>query len=158
VALTVSSAEAAPSGVGSLTCGSHHPSTNDSGHLCTNTASANGGRLSAHEEVLTPILDPDTAPAAYDVLRDLPVRPAAREGPWMWPACALRDCRPCGGRTATPRPGGRWQFASSVRLVDALLPRMLKEEAGRQPMRKVGPQLSLPSSPARMMNILEAEG
>jgi hypothetical protein len=45
-----------------------------------------------------------------------------------------------------------------VRLVDALLPRMLKEEAGRQPMRKAGPQLGSPSSLAQMMNILEAEG
>jgi hypothetical protein len=29
---------------------------------------------------------------------------------------------------------------------------------GRQPMRKAGHQLGLPSSPAQMMNILEAEG
>jgi hypothetical protein len=35
---------------------------------------------------------------------------------------------------------------------------MLEEEAGHQPMRKVGPQLGSPSTPARMMNILEAEG
>jgi hypothetical protein len=35
---------------------------------------------------------------------------------------------------------------------------MLEEEAGHQPMRKAGPQLGLPSTPARMMNILEAEG
>jgi hypothetical protein len=35
---------------------------------------------------------------------------------------------------------------------------MLEEEAGHQPMRKAGPQLGLPSSPAQMMNILEAEG
>jgi hypothetical protein len=35
---------------------------------------------------------------------------------------------------------------------------MLEEEAGRQPMRKAGPQLGSPSTPARMMNILEAEG
>jgi hypothetical protein len=42
--------------------------------------------------------------------------------------------------------------------VNALLPQMLEEEAGRQPMRKAGPQLGSPSTPARMMNILEAEG
>jgi hypothetical protein len=42
--------------------------------------------------------------------------------------------------------------------VNALLPRMLKEEAGRQPMWKAGLQLGSPSTPARMMNILEAEG
>jgi hypothetical protein len=50
------------------------------------------------------------------------------------------------------------KFASSARLANALLPRMLEEEAGHQPMRKMGPQLGSPSSPARMMNILEAEG
>jgi hypothetical protein len=43
-------------------------------------------------------------------------------------------------------------------LANALLPRMLEEEADRQPMRKARHQLGLPSSPARMMNILEAEG
>ena len=94
----------------------------------------------------------------YDVLCDPPVRPAAREGSWTWSTCVRRDHRSCGGRTATPRPGSRWQFASSVRLVDALLPRMLEEEAGRQPIREVGPQLGLPSPSAQMMNILEAEG
>ena len=50
------------------------------------------------------------------------------------------------------------EFASSTRLVNALLPRMLEEEAGRQPTRKAEPPLGFPSSPARMMNILEAEG
>jgi hypothetical protein len=35
---------------------------------------------------------------------------------------------------------------------------MLEEEEGHQPMRKAGPQLGSPSTPARMMNILEAEG
>jgi hypothetical protein len=50
------------------------------------------------------------------------------------------------------------KFASFARLANALLPRMLEEEAGRQPMRKAEPQLGSPSSPARMMNILEAEG
>jgi hypothetical protein len=168
VALTVSSAEATPFKVGGLTCGGHHLSTDDSGHLRTNAAPANGGRPSAHKEVLTPILatgvrtrqskNTNAAPAAYDVLCDPPVRPTAREGPWTWPTYARRDRRPCGGRTTTPRPGSRWQFASSVRLVDVLLPRMLKEEAGRQPMRKAGHRLGLPSSPAQMMNILEAEG
>jgi hypothetical protein len=50
------------------------------------------------------------------------------------------------------------EFASFARLANALLPRMLQEEAGRQPMRKAKPQLGSPSSPVRMMNILEAEG
>jgi hypothetical protein len=132
VALTVSSTEASTSAVGSLTYGDHHLSTDDSGHLRTNAAPANGGCPSTHEEVLTPVLatggrtrpsgNTDTTPAAYDVLCDPPVRPAARGGPWTWPACALRDRCPCGGRTATPRPGSRWQFASSVRLVNALPP------------------------------------
>jgi hypothetical protein len=168
VALTVSLVEAIPFVVGGLTCGGHHLSNDDSGHLRTNAAPANGGHPSAQKEVLTPVLatgvrtrqskNTNAAPAAYDVLCDPPVRPAARKGPWTWPTYARRDRHPCGGRTATPRLGSRWQFASSVRLVDALLPRMLKEEAGRQPMGKAGHRLGLPSSPARMMNILEAEG
>jgi hypothetical protein len=168
VALTVSSAEATASVGGSLTYGDHHLSTDDNGHLRANATPANGGRPSAHWQVLTPVLatgartrlsqNTNTALAAYDVLCDPPVRPAAREEPWTWPTCARRDCRPCGGRIATPRPGSRWQFASPVRQMDALLPRMLEEEAGRQPMPKAGPQLGLPSSPAWMMNILEAEG
>jgi hypothetical protein len=132
----------------------------------TTSASANGDRPSAHRQVLTPVLatgartrlskNTNTALVAYDVLCDPPVRPATREGSWTWLACARRDRRSCGGRTAIPRPGSRWQSASSVRLVNALLPRMLEEEAGRQPMRKAGPQVGSPSSPARMMNILEA--
>jgi hypothetical protein len=114
VALTVLSAEATPSAVGSLTYGGHHLSTDDSGHLRTNAAPANGGRPSAHKEVLTLVLatggrttpsgNTDTAPAVYDVLcpPPPPVRPAAQEGPWTWPTYARHDRRPCGGRTATP--------------------------------------------------------
>jgi hypothetical protein len=48
----------------------------------------------------------------------------------------------------TAAKGGIFAFAptaSSARLVNALLPQMLEEEAGRQPMRKAGPQLGLPS-------------
>jgi hypothetical protein len=78
VALTVSPAEATTSAVGSLTSGGDHLSTDDSGHLRTSAVPANGGRPSAHEEVLAPVLDMGvltrpsknvtTAPAAYDVL------------------------------------------------------------------------------------------
>jgi hypothetical protein len=165
VALTVSSMEATAS-AGEASSGSHHRSTNDSGHLRANATPANGGHPSAHRQVLTPVLatgvrtrqskNTNAALAAYDVLCDPMVRPAAWEGPWTWPTYARRNRRPCGGRTATPRLGSRWQFASSVRLVDALLPQMLKEEAGRQPMRKAGHRLGLSSSPAQMMNILKA--
>jgi hypothetical protein len=168
VALTVSSAEATASAGGSLTYADHHLSTDDSGHLRANATPASGGCPNAHRQVLTPVLatgartrlsqNTNIALAAYDMLCDPPVQPAAREGLWTWEACARRDRRPCGGRTTTPRPGSRWQFASPVRLVDALLPSMLKEEAGRQPVRKAEPQLGSPSSPSRMMNILEAEG
>jgi hypothetical protein len=52
----VSSADATASARGSLTYGDHHLSTNDSGHLPTNTAPANGGRPKAHRQVLTPVL------------------------------------------------------------------------------------------------------
>jgi hypothetical protein len=93
VALTVSSAEATTSAVGSLTYGGHHHlSTDDSGHLRSNAAPANGGRPSAHKEVLAPVVatgvrtgpsrNADTAPAAYDVLYDPPVWLAARDEPW----------------------------------------------------------------------------
>jgi hypothetical protein len=43
-------------------------------------------------------------------------------------------------------------------LEDALLPQMPEEEAGRQPTRRQAPTRYAPPSPARMMNILEAEG
>jgi hypothetical protein len=56
VALTVPSAETTASARGSLTYGDHHLSTDDSSHLPTNTAPANGGRPKAHRQVLTPIL------------------------------------------------------------------------------------------------------
>jgi hypothetical protein len=91
VALTVSSAEATASAGGSLTYGDYHLSTDDSGHLPTNTAPANGGRPKAHWQVLTPVLatgtrmgpsqNTNTALAAYDVLCDPPVQPAAQGGP-----------------------------------------------------------------------------
>jgi hypothetical protein len=87
VALTVSLAEATTSAVGSLTYGGHHLSTDDSSHLHADAAPANGGRPSAHKEVLTPVLatgvrtrpseNTDTAPVAYDMLCDPLVRPAA---------------------------------------------------------------------------------
>jgi hypothetical protein len=49
VALTISSAETTSSGC-------HHLSTDDSGHLPSNTAPANSGRPKAHQQVLTPVL------------------------------------------------------------------------------------------------------
>jgi hypothetical protein len=42
--------------------------------------------------------------------------------------------------------------------VNILLLQMLEEEVGHQPMWKAGPQLGSPSTPVRMMNILEVEG
>jgi hypothetical protein len=119
VALTVSPAEATTSVVGSLTSGGDHLSTDDSGHLRTSAIPANGGRPSARKEVLAPVLtagvrtrpskNANAAPTAYDVLYDPPVRPPAREKPWMWRTCARRDRRLCGERTATPQPNGRRQ-------------------------------------------------
>jgi hypothetical protein len=53
VALTVSLAGAATATMGSLSSGNHHLSTDDSGHLPTNTAPASGGRSKAHRQVLT---------------------------------------------------------------------------------------------------------
>jgi hypothetical protein len=113
VALMVLPAEATTSATGSLTSGGDHLSTDDDGHLCT------GGRwLPQHVRrgprsrppmgVRTrPSKNEVAALAAYDVLYDPAVRPAAREKPWMWRTCARRDRRPCGGRTAMPRPSSR---------------------------------------------------
>jgi hypothetical protein len=56
VALAVSSAETTACARGSLTYGDHHLSIDDSGHLPTNSAPANGGRPKAHWQVLTPVL------------------------------------------------------------------------------------------------------
>jgi hypothetical protein len=50
------------------------------------------------------------------------------------------------------------EFASSAKPANALLPQMLEEEADRQPTRKAKLPLGSPSSPVRMMNILEAKG
>jgi hypothetical protein len=119
VALMVSPAEATTSAVGSLTSGVDHLGTDDSGHLRTSVVPVNGGRPSAREEVLAPVLtagvrtrpskNADAAPAAYDVLYNPLVRPAAWEKSWMWPTCARCDRRSCGGRTTTPRPSSRRQ-------------------------------------------------
>jgi hypothetical protein len=49
------------------------------------------------------------------------------------------------------------QQLPAPRTANALLPRSLREGAGRCP-REGRPRLDAPSSPARMMNILEAEG
>jgi hypothetical protein len=56
VALTVSPAEATTSAVGSLTSGSDHLSTDDSGHLRTSAVPASGSHPSACKEVLAPVL------------------------------------------------------------------------------------------------------
>jgi hypothetical protein len=119
VALTVSPTEATSSVVGGLTSGDDHLSTDDSGHLRTSVVPVNGGRPSAREEVLAPVLTAGVrtrpsknvvaAPTAYDVLYDPPVRPATREKPWVWPTHARLDRRPCGGRTAAPHPSSRRQ-------------------------------------------------
>jgi hypothetical protein len=66
-----------------------------------------GGCPSTRKEVLTPDLTEGvrtrpsksaaTTPTAYDVLYNPPVWPTAREKPWMWPTCARRNRRLCGG-------------------------------------------------------------
>jgi hypothetical protein len=114
-----------------------------------------------------------TALAAYDVLCDPLVQPTAQGGPGRG--------RPTQGATDTRAVDGQPRFAPAVggdtgssarvaqagepdmrqlpapRAASTLLPRSLREGAGRCP-RGGGPQLGAPSSPARMMNILEAKG
>jgi hypothetical protein len=81
------------------------------------------------------------------------------------PPGAADHSRPDEGRNAAPWPGSSsspspaWlEDASSAELEDGFLPRMPEGEASRRAMREVEPRLTPPSSPARMMKILEAEG
>jgi hypothetical protein len=169
-------------GRGSLTYGDHHLSTNDSGHLPTNTAPASGGCPKAHRQVLTPVLatrtrtrpsqNTSTALAAYDVLCDPPVQPTAQGGPRRGrPAHGATDTRAADGqpRSAPAVGGGTGSSARAAqagepdmrqlpapRTADALLPRSLREGAGRCP-HGGRPRLGAPSSSARTMNVLEAE-
>jgi hypothetical protein len=170
-------------GRGSLTYGDHHLSTDDSGHLPTNTAPANGGRPSAHRQVLTPILatgvrtglsqNTNIALAAYDMLCDPPVHPEAQGEPGPGrPTHGATDTRAADGQPrSAPAVGGGigsstraaqagepdTRQLTAPRTANALLPRSLREGAGRCPCGG-GAQLGAPSSPAQMMNILEAEG
>jgi hypothetical protein len=114
-----------------------------------------------------------TALAAYDVLDDPPVQPAARGGPGHGrPVHGTTDTHGANGQPhSAPAVGGgtgssaraartgepETRQLTAPRAANALLPRSLSEGAGRCP-RGSGPQLGAPSSPARMMNILEAEG
>jgi hypothetical protein len=112
VALTVSSAEATALARGSLTYGDHHLSTDDSGHLPTNTAPVNGGRPKAHRQVLTPVLAEAVPEHEYRPrgVRRVMRPPGAADGTrrtWTWPARARGDRHPCGGRAAALRPSGR---------------------------------------------------
>jgi hypothetical protein len=155
VAPTVSSAETTASARGSLTYGDHHLSTDDSGHLPTNNASANSGRPKAHRQVLTPILAEAVLEHEY---RPRGVRragrpPGAADGArrtWMWPARAWHDCRSGGGRKAAPWPGSNsspspaWLEDTSAGLEDALLPRTLGEEKGHRPTRRQPPTRCAP--------------
>jgi hypothetical protein len=126
--------------------GCHHLSTDDSGHLPTNTAPASGGRPKAHRQVLAPVLamrtrtgppqNTSTALAAYDMLCD--------------PRCS-RPQSP-GQRTECCTLARQQQFAfhawledaSSVELEDGFLPRMTEEEAGHQPTQRQAPARLVP--------------
>jgi hypothetical protein len=98
-----------------------------------------------------PSQNTSTALAAYDVLGDPPVRlaiVARTEGGMLHPGL---------GSNNSPSPA--WlEGASSAELEDGFHPQKLEEEAGRRPVREVELRLSSPSTPARMMKILEAEG
>jgi hypothetical protein len=121
------------------------------------------------------LVPPPGAAASAGEAVDVADLRTARPSPVRWTGSHAPTKRQEAVSEAAPRPskpgnrahGGRRhpqlagpaypKFASSSELVNALLPRMLEEEAGHQPMRKAGPQLGSPSSPAWMMNILEAE-
>jgi hypothetical protein len=118
VAPTVSSAETTSSGY-------HHLSTDDSGHLPTNTAPANGSRPSLHRQIPTHVLPDGPAPtsarrrragvrtrqskntnaahATYDVLYGPPVR-MARQPPVRWTDSNARTKRQEAASEAAPEP------------------------------------------------------
>jgi hypothetical protein len=86
VALAVSSAETTTCARGSLTYGDHHLSTDDSGHLPTNSAPTNNGRPKAHRQVLTPVLAEavpkhEYRPRGVRRVERPPVQLTARGGP-----------------------------------------------------------------------------
>jgi hypothetical protein len=61
---------------------------------------------------------------AYDVLYDPlggveVVRPAVQGTPRMRRNCTRRDCRPCGGRTATPRLAARGSIGCGTKAIKA---------------------------------------
>jgi hypothetical protein len=160
VALTVSPAEATTAAVRSLSSGNHHLSTDDSGHLPTNTAPASGGHPKAHRQVLTPVLatrtrtgpsqNTSTALAAYGVLCDPPVQPAtvARvEDGQLHPVLAATVRLPPHGWRMPPPQSWSMPFSHE---------RQRKKRVASP--RKGRLQIGAPPSPARMMKILEAEG
>jgi hypothetical protein len=107
VVLTVSSAVTTACARGSLTYGDHHLSTDDSGHLPTNTASANSRRPKAHRQVLTPVLAEAVPEHEYRPrgVRRVERPPGAADGArrtWAWPARVRHDRRRGGGRKAAP--------------------------------------------------------
>jgi hypothetical protein len=134
--------------------------TNDNSHLPINTAPASGGHSKARRQVLAPVLttrtrtgpsqNTSTTLAAYDVLCDPPVQPAtvarAEDGMLHPVQEAAVRLPPRGWRTPPPQS---WRMSSSPGC------RRKKQVAGPCGGR---PQLALPSFPARMMKILEAEG
>jgi hypothetical protein len=80
------------------------------------------------------------------------------------PSGAVSHSRPDRRRNATPRPGSSsspslaWlEDASSAELEDGFHPRCRRKRRDASP-REGRPRLASPSSPARMMKILEAEG
>jgi hypothetical protein len=140
--------------------GCHHHSTDDSGHLSTNTTPASDDRPKAHRQVLTPVLaaktrtgpsqNTSTALAAYDVLCDPPVQPAT--------VARTEDGMLHPGRVAAVRPpphGWRTPPPQSWRMVSSPGCRRKKRVASPRGGR---PRLASPSSSARMMKILEAKG
>jgi hypothetical protein len=178
VALTVSSAEATASAeeASPMATSTSAPTTAatcpPTPHWRTAAAPMRTGRSSLPS---SPRLSQNTSTtlAAYNVLCDPPVRPTAQGGPGRdRPAHGVTSTRVVDGQPrSTPAVGGGTGNSARAaqagepdtrqlpapRTMSALLPRSLREGAGRFP-HGGGPRLGAPSSPARMMNILEAEG
>jgi hypothetical protein len=137
-------------GRGSLTYGDNHLSTDDSGHLPINTAPANDDCPNAHRQVLTPVLaeavlEHEHRPRGVRRV----VRPPVQGGPGRGrPAHSATDTHAADGQPrSAPAVGGSTGSSTRAaqagepdtrqltapRTADALLPRSLREGAGRCP-------------------------
>jgi hypothetical protein len=158
-------------GRGSLTYGDHHLSTGE--RRLSQCAPAGPHSRPHHRNEDGTVPEHERRPRGVRRVVRPPVQPVAQGGPrHRQPACGATDARAADEQphSAPVVGGGTGSSARAAqagepdtrqlpapRTANALLPRSLREGEGRCP-RGGGPRLGAPSSPVRMMNILEAEG